>query len=77
MSDLPNNNNPNDKCFYCSHIFTFHSSYSDDDNKNIPEGIENKKKPRDDDIPKGCRFVNNDDGSSCICPGFRSASSIT
>jgi hypothetical protein len=75
MSDLPYNNNPNDKCFYCSHIFTFHSSYSDDNN--IQEGIKNKKKEPHDDDPKGCRFVNNDDGSSCICPGFRSASSIT
>ena len=59
------------------HIITFsYFFFSDDDN--IQEGIENKKKGshNDDDNPKGCRFVNNVDGSSCICPGFRSASSI-
>ncbi|HEX2409183.1 MAG TPA: hypothetical protein VHJ38_18430 [Nitrososphaeraceae archaeon] len=32
MSDLPYNNNPKDECFYCSHIYTFHSSSPPDDN---------------------------------------------
>jgi hypothetical protein len=77
MSDFQYNNNPNDKCIYCSHTYIFHSSSSNDDDNNIQEGIKSKKKnPHDDDNPKGCRFVNNVDGSSCICPGFRSASSI-
>ena len=42
MSDLPYNNNQKDECFYCSHLYTFHSS---SDNNNIQEGssIESKK----------------------------------
>ena len=42
MSNLPYNNNPKDECFYCSHIYTFHSSSSDN---NIQKGssIESKK----------------------------------
>ena len=61
MSDLPYNNNPKDECFYCSHIYTFHSSFSSDNN-NIQEGsnIESKKKDLHDYIPTNrCSFVNN------------------
>ena len=70
MSNFQYNNNPNDKCFYCSHNYTFHTSSSSPDDDNIQEGIENKKKNSHNDDPKGCRFVNNVDGSSCKCPGF-------
>ena len=73
MSNLPYNNNPKDECFYCSHIYTFHSSYS---NNNIQEGIsiESKKKDLHDDIPTNrCSFVNTFDKSTCKCPGFRSS----
>ena len=73
MSNLPYNNNPKDECFYCSHIYTFHSSSSSSDN-NIQEGssIKSKKKNLHDDIlTNRCSFVNNFDKSSCKCPGFR------
>ena len=79
MSNLPYNNNPKDECFYCSHIYTFHSSSSSSDN-NIQEGssIKSKKKNLHDDIlTNRCSFVNNFDKSSCKCPGFRSSSSST
>ena len=72
MSNLPYNNNPKDECFYCSHIYTFHSSSSSSDN-NIQEGssIKSKKKNLHDDIlTNRCSFVNNFDKSSCKCPGF-------
>ena len=77
MSNLPYNNNPKDECFYCSHIYTFHSSSSSSDN-NIQEGssLKSKKKNLHDDIlTNRCSFVNNFDKSSCKCPGFRSSSS--
>jgi hypothetical protein len=81
MSDLPYNNNPNDECFYCSHIYTFHSSSSLDNNIQKGSSIESKKKDLHNDIPTNrYSFVNNFDKSSCKCPGFRSSlssSSIT
>ena len=69
MSNLPYNNNPKDECFYCSHIYTFHSSSPHD---NIQEGnsIESKRFP-DDNPTKRCSFVNKFDKSPCKCPGFR------
>jgi hypothetical protein len=77
MSDLPYNNNPKDECFYCSHIYTFHFSFSPVNNIQS-SSIESKKDPHDDDNPKGCSFVNKFDKRSCNCPGFRSSlSSIT
>ena len=62
MSDSPYNNNPNDLCLYCSHMYSFH--FSDD-----IHGIGSKDLG---DTHSGCGFVNSD-GSSCICPGFRSS----
>jgi hypothetical protein len=73
MSDLPYNNNPKDECFYCSHIYTFHSS-----SDNIQEGrIETKMNLHDDIISNRCSFVNEFDKRSCNCPGFRSSSSLS
>ena len=77
MSDLPYNNNPKDECFYCSHIYTFHSSSSDNNNIQKGSSIESKKNLHDDIPTNRCSFVNNFDKSSCRCPGFRSSSSIT
>jgi hypothetical protein len=72
MSDLPYNNNPKDECFYCSHIYTFHSS-----SDNIQEGRIETKRNLHDDNSKGCSFVNEFDKRSCNCPGFRSSSSLS
>ena len=62
MSDLSYKNNPNDLCFYCSHIYSLHFL----DNKHVFESNELS------DSHSGCSYVNSD-GSTCICPGFRSA----
>ena len=56
-----NNNNANDVCFYCSHIDSVHFFY----NKQVFENNELN------DTHAGCSYVNSD-GSTCICPGFRS-----
>lgn len=60
MSDLSHKNNPNDLCFYCSHIYSVHFLY----NKHVFESNERS------DTHSGCSYVNTD-GSTCICPGFR------
>lgn len=73
MSDLPYNNNPKDECFYCSHIYTFHSSFSPDNNIQEGSSIESKKDLHNDIPTNRCSFVNYFDKSSCKCPGFRSS----
>ena len=62
MSDITHNNNPNDICFYCSHIYSVHFLHD-------PQVFESNELSN---THAGCSHVNSD-GSSCICPGFRSA----
>jgi hypothetical protein len=62
MSNLSYQNNPNDVCFYCSHIYSVHFL----DDKDVLASNDFS------DTNSGCRNVNSD-GSTCICPGFRSA----
>jgi hypothetical protein len=66
MSDLSrnnnNDNNPDEVCFYCSHIYSVHYLY----NKQV--FVSNEVS----DTHAGCSYVNSD-GTKCVCPGFRSA----
>jgi hypothetical protein len=62
MSNLSYKNTPNDVCFYCSHIYSIHFL----NDKQVSASNDYS------DTHSGCRYVNSD-GSTCICPGFRSA----
>jgi hypothetical protein len=61
MSDQPHNNDPNDTCFYCSHIYSVH--FINDTNSFERNEIS--------DTHTGCNYITS--GKSCICPGFRSS----
>ena len=62
MNDQPPNNDPNDTCFYCSHIYSVH----------FINGTNAIQRNENSDTHTGCHY-NSPSGKSCICPGYRSS----